>query len=295
MTLLSIGDRIRHGTYRVHSRFHRVVNLIDDRNLVSVVDENIGAGPINVVFSGAHLSGIRSLSVDRETLTLNGRSYRIDPDRYYDSALDIQSDRPVVLDGNLVLLGRLLVEESPPRSLAFLLDQNGAMPSCGRFERAVLERLSEGAARIFQGDIVGGVTILRGCGFGLTPSGDDFIAGLLIAMHLLQRTFGWDLEGVVEAVHRSSRSENILSDTLLTFAGEGRLTERMKNLVMAVLCGTEDQVRKHTERLLLVGDTSGADLGAGFCTTMQRRQVFLQSAGPRRSRDILLLHEGESG
>jgi len=279
--LQSIGDRLQPGTYRVHSRFHRVVNLLDGRRLASIVGADVGAGPINVVFSGADLSGIRSLSIDRETLTLDGGSYRIDPDRYYDSAIEVGADRPVLLDRNLTLMGRLLVEESPPRSLAFLLDGNRAVPSCGRFESAVLERLSEGVSLVFQGDIVGGARILRGCGFGLTPSGDDFVAGLLIAMHLLRKVFGMEFGDIEEAVHLSSRSGNILSDTLLTFAREGRLTEKMKNLVTAVLCGTEDQVRRHTEQLLLVGDTSGADLGTGFCMTMQRREVFLQFAGSR--------------
>ena len=143
-----------------------------------------------------------------------------------------------------------------------------------------MKRLSVGAKAVFHGDVVGGVKILRGSGFGLTPSGDDFIAGLLIAMHLLQRMFGWDLGELAGVVYESSRSENILSDTLLTFAREGRGTERTKNLVTAVLCGTQSRVREHTERLLRVGETSGADLGTGFCMAMQSRRMFLAACRP---------------
>lgn len=295
MKILSIGDRIRHGTYRLHSRFRRVVNLLDGRSLVSVVEADVGAGPINIVVSGIDIGGIRRLSVDGQTLSLNALSCRIDPDRSYDSALEIEADQPPAFDANLALLGELLVEKSPPRSLAFLLDGGCAPPCRGRFDIAVLERLSEGVAMIFRGELLGGVRILRGCGFGLTPSGDDFVAGLLIAMRLVSRMYGTDLGETVESVRRVSRSRNVLSESLLAFAGEGRLNERMKNLVQAVLYGTGDRVRHHAERLLLVGDTSGADLGTGFCMTMQRRKMFVQGARPPGSRDALLLREGGSG
>ena len=47
--LLSIGDQVKPGTYRPHSRFHRVVNFEREGRLVSVVDERIGPGPLNIV------------------------------------------------------------------------------------------------------------------------------------------------------------------------------------------------------------------------------------------------------
>jgi hypothetical protein len=269
-----------------------VVNLLDGRNLVSVVETKIGAGPTHVVFTGIDVSGVRSLSVGRETISLNGRSHRIDPGRIYHSGIEIGGERPAVLDRNLKHLSRMLVEQSPPGSLAFLLNGNGVIPSRGGFERAVLEHLSEAVARVFTGDVVAGVRMLRGCGFGLTPSGDDFAAGMLVAMHVLNALPGMRVIETVEAVYQSARSGNILSDTLLSLARDGRLTERVKGLVVAVLSGTEECVRKHTEKLLLLGHTSGADFGTGFCMTMQRGEAFLQPT--RGAEDTLLLHEGET-
>ena len=47
--LLSIGDQIRPGTYRFHSRFNRAVNFEHQGRLIAVVDETIGPGPLNIV------------------------------------------------------------------------------------------------------------------------------------------------------------------------------------------------------------------------------------------------------
>ena len=49
VTLLSIGDQVRPGTYRFHSRFKRVVNFEHGGRLIAVVDETIGPGPLNIV------------------------------------------------------------------------------------------------------------------------------------------------------------------------------------------------------------------------------------------------------
>ena len=49
MMLISIGDRVEEGLYRFHSRFNRAVNFTQGDHLVSVVAEEIGDGPRNIV------------------------------------------------------------------------------------------------------------------------------------------------------------------------------------------------------------------------------------------------------
>ena len=49
MMLLSIGDEVREGTYRLHSCFRRAVNFTDGRRLVTLVTPDVGAGPVNIV------------------------------------------------------------------------------------------------------------------------------------------------------------------------------------------------------------------------------------------------------
>ena len=69
--------------------------------------------------------------------------------------------------------------------------------------------------------------------------------------------------------------ENFFSNTFLCLARGGLLFERMKNLVYALLYGGRLAVYACTERLFAVGESSGADLGAGFLMTVRRGHELL--------------------
>ena len=56
--LLSIGDQVQPGIYRLHSCFKRAVNYEHRGRLVSVVDESIGPGPLNIVIRAWLVAGI---------------------------------------------------------------------------------------------------------------------------------------------------------------------------------------------------------------------------------------------
>lgn len=274
MELVSVGDRIEEGIYGVHSRFHRAVNFTDGIRLVSLVNEEIGAGPLNLAVRGLDLSRISFLRIDQRSVLLDGRRLGIDPDRYYRSGIDLGYWRVQAFWENLVHFGKFLVEVSPPKSLVVLLDERRIEHFRPGFERAVVEQIASGVGKIFAGDLLGGIKSLGGCGFGLTPSGDDFIAGLLIGINLLQRMYGIDLSSSLEEVFQASRSGNLLSDTFLYLAKEGLLCEGMKNLIWALFEGGKEEIRSHAKRLLLVGETSGADLGTGFYLTVQSGPWF---------------------
>jgi hypothetical protein len=116
---------------------------------------------------------------------------------------------------------------------------------------------------------------------------------MLLAIHVLKEVDGMNVADTVEAVYRSARSGSVISDALLSHARDGRATERVKGLIAAVLYGTEDQVRRHTRELLLLGHTSGADLGTGFCMTMLHKEALPGVTGGVEA--AALLHEGRPG
>jgi len=130
---------------------------------------------------------------------------------------------------------------------------------------------------------------LKGCGLGLTPSGDDFIAGLVIGLHLLQQMQNRDYQAVADAVANAARGNNIFSNTFLDLARQGLLFGRMKDLILALAnAGPNATVRENRRsletaaaRLLAIGECSGADLGTGFFMTVSHFMTVssLQSAG----------------
>jgi len=74
--------------------------------------------------------------------------------------------------------------------------------------------------QVFQGELLTGVSTLKGCGAGLTPAGDDFIAGLLIALNLLQTIHQANFRDIMDAVHKCATGDNPFSNAFLDWPTE---------------------------------------------------------------------------
>jgi hypothetical protein len=99
------------------------------------------------------------------------------------------------------------------------------------------------------------VNDLLGVGYGLTPSGDDFILGIIA----LQSLAGRDLTGLHEIIHDY---ENPFSRTILEDACEGCFSEPLLALMTHLAYG--DCPPDVVKALLCVGSTSGWDTLAGM-------------------------------
>ncbi|WP_433240419.1 DUF2877 domain-containing protein [Streptosporangium sp. CA-135522] len=128
--------------------------------------------------------------------------------------------------------------------------------------------LAEGCA---QASLVKGVTAaeqLVGLGPGLTPSGDDMLAGTLVALRHLGAAAGveravWLADWLAAAVTFDARGRTTpISATLLHCAARGEASGE----VLAVLRGLAGRqaLEPALHRLLRLGHTSGADLAWGL-------------------------------
>jgi hypothetical protein len=183
---------------------------------------------------------------------------------HYNSRLRVGPLEPAKLEPNLRAFENLLLASAPARSIAFLIDDQGGRTFASAFEKELARRLSAGVARLAHGDLEGGAAQIRGLGYGLTPSGDDFLAGFLLGMHALEMAAGIDLAAERHAVREAARGANPFSETLLRSAAEGRCFERAESLIQALFEGAEVDVEQQARRLFAVGASSGADLGVGL-------------------------------
>jgi len=194
MMLVSIGDQVREGSYPFHSRFRRAVNFRCGSRLVSLVDEQVGDGPQNIVIRDFDAERISSepapLLITANTVGFGPHRLPIAGNDTYCSTVLVNDWDPDLFDLNLSVLEGELRAASPPKSLVFLLDESRLMNFRPGFERAFTDQIRRGLLRIVDGHILDGVRTLKGCGLGLTPSGDDFIAGLLIGLNLLRQLHG---------------------------------------------------------------------------------------------------------
>lgn len=295
MTLLSIGDQIGPGTYPFHSAFRRALNFAHGGRLISVVTTDIGPGPLNIVIRGRLPDGggsntLPPLQIAANRLSFANRCLRFTPRHRYYSGFDFVPDnlrRRTVrspafrqwadqkgngrlrrFHRNLAILRELLITKSPPRSLALVLDESQLKNFRSAFDRALLRQVLRGAHHVLHGHLLKGVRSLRGCGPGLTPGGDDFIAGILIGLYLLQILHGLNFRSLADRIFRAALGANIFSNTFLDLARRGLLFGRMKDLIQALLLGTNSGVRRAAGKLFAIGATSGADLATGFFVTV---------------------------
>ena len=106
------------------------------------------------------------------------------------------------------------------------------------------------------GDGVGG---LLGRGQGLTPSGDDALAGILLVRHAVGRA-----APLAAAVRSRLATTTAVSAALLDAAAEGYAAREVVALVDAALAGDDATVSRALPAVLAIGHTSGADLVAGI-------------------------------
>ncbi|MEI8191901.1 MAG: DUF2877 domain-containing protein [candidate division NC10 bacterium] len=280
--ILSIGDRVPAGKYRPFFRFAGALNFVraphrpglGGPTLVCVIEESKGAGPLNIVVRG-DLSAVMSLEVRKSQVLLGGSPFKIE--RRYDSALSLTRPvSPEALGNNLAAFEVALLKNAPAGSLAFLLKRETDETPPASYMAELARTLREGFERLLAGDMSGGARAIKGRGFGLTPGGDDLLAGFLLGLNALHAAFGLDVSKEVRTLRRASRSRNLFSEAFLRCAAEGRFFESAKVLASALFQGSDEEVRRACARLSAVGASSGADLSVGLLSALKLHASKLQ-------------------
>jgi Protein of unknown function (DUF2877) len=146
------------------------------------------------------------------------------------------------------------------------------------------------AHRCAEGDLAGAVEAAErivGLGPGLTPSGDDILSGLLIALRLMGRAAGprgrtavWTADWLGAAVTADAGTRTTaLAATLLHCAASGAAGAEVAAVLRAV-AGKEPPVPA-VRRLLAAGHTSGADLAWGVLAGCRAALALATEPSPR--------------
>ena len=271
LQMLFHGDRLPRGTFPVHSRFRRCVNFACAHGLVSVVDATVGAGPFNIVLTTLpHDPPWRALTISHTEAHLGGHVLMRTAECQYDSSFRPPAQAsPGNLWSSVERLEATVLAEAPAESLAFLLalDQPGRRDAFRTsFERAFAERMIEVVNLLRAGYVDQAVARGRGVGPGLTPSGDDFASGLLVASHVVEACAAHarrDVAADREQVLRGGLGESPFSNTFLGAAARGWLNAPLADLARALCVDDGAGLDSATRRLMRVGETSGADTAVG--------------------------------
>jgi hypothetical protein len=288
MRVLSVGDCVRNGAFKPHSRFERAANFTDGRGVVSIVTPDVGAGPVNVVVDGLASAEARALTIAGSGA--RGREIVLDGD-----ALDTETAAPHesrvclprwarrTLAANLTVLSGFLAQCAPAKSLAFLLDPRRASEFRPGFEEAVAAHLRNCAMDAIHGDVIRAARRMAGCGFGLTPSGDDFICGVLVAMRVGETADDVSLRPLRREIAAAARTGNVLIDTFLALACGGSVSAKTQALLHSLVAGSSSEVVDAARAVVSTGETSGADFAVGL---LMRLRAYAPEAVATKARAL---------
>ena len=129
-----------------------------------------------------------------------------------------------------------------------------------------LKKIMRGEGAVAEGGLAG-VEYLLGLGPGLTPSGDDLIAGVLVVLNMLGKK-----QGVVQIRHmldhHLDERTGPLSAAHLEMAALGMAAEAVHEALAALVCGTLSDQRETLASLSRIGHSSGWDVLVGMVTTL---------------------------
>jgi len=122
------------------------------------------------------------------------------------------------------------------------------------------DRAARARASLEVGDLTEAFAHLAGLGPGLTPAGDDALAGLLFVRRILQ---GEEAEPALLSAAAAARTAEIAA-AFLSWAARGQALSPVHDLIRAAANGDRKACQVASASLARVGETSGADFALGL-------------------------------
>jgi hypothetical protein len=267
---------------RILNVFERACNLISaDGTVLALVTSARGMGPFTLVVDGDGGAPFRGLPAESPVRLLPSKqALCVGPLRieYGDAAAwDARPDWPAVARHyrqNPNSLPWLAVAAAGVDVAGSLLDLYRPATGSTALERVLRAAAQQGAEALVGGLAAGdeiqatrGAQSLAGLGGGLTPAGDDFVVGVLLAAWAgLYGPSGGQLAGAV--AEAAAPRTTTLSAAYLRAAARGECIVPWHDLFAALLRGDAASTQAAVAALVSVGHTSGADALAGFVAVL---------------------------
>jgi len=263
--LIDIGDSVPWGRFdRIVSRFDSVVNFAWEDRVISVVGAGHYAGALRLRLDLDDLEGIRLVEHKEGHVLINGdTAIRYGNEHIYCSEMG-QFAAALTAD-TVSHLSDILHRNSRGNDLCFLLDHGTFSHRASAIDRVFQDRFIMAYDHIVQGELNKGISLFKGCGYGLTPAGDDFICGLLMGLYLLDEKN--ELSKIRETIYSFSTSADALVNAMQYQAYHGYFDADWKGLALALQDGSP-YLETGVQAVLQSGETSGVDKLTGFITAL---------------------------
>ncbi len=251
---------------RVLHVFERACNLVNERDeIISLVWPSLGAGPFALVLAGER--PFVAVRTETNVTIMDGSLMLGDLNINYRNGIVWQprvdwalgQQKKAALLKILSRLQQILVDERLIETAVFQtkLAEGKKELLCG-IQNNQLEQIENGAKK------------LAGLGQGLTPTGDDFLVGAMIALWVL----GSDVALIDAIVSTAVPRTTLLSRAWLQAAGRGELIALWHDFFAGLEDGSWETA---VHNILKVGHSSGYDALRGFTAVLQVRMYLLNN------------------
>ncbi len=251
----------------VHSVFTNAINLkYQEDYIITILPQNHSCGTQTIILSEATFKILRSSRLQA------GESFEMDLKEWAkeDYVIDLTIPDKLYLNNELSITNNIkcCLDEMKCSS-----NQDG-LASClfGReniYTKLLSTKLSQIDLHIIEQDeskLSDKLCSILGLGPGLTPSGDDFIYGVLSVLFYYNRLSGKSSDWLSLAAARISNAARnlttVISYNMLRSCINGEFSEYIKNLLIGILYG--NNVEPLLKKVLQIGSSSGADIAAGI-------------------------------
>ncbi len=270
LKILDIGSHIGNRIYNhIHSRFTDVVNFYGhDEISLSLTHKKIGGGPFNIVVDKFDYTTIESIEIANDFVIINSEKINIlDFPKTNYFLPKIESDCILT---NLNLFEKILLSNGSEKSLVVLLDDSRIKYFSSTLEKTLLKRYFEAFHLYKTNNVELCVKTFKGLGFGLTPSGDDFNAGILMGLNVIQSIHQNNNVKKINCIFELAKGTNCISNLLLYICKTSLCTEKFREVLNALSGSNELMINQAVNDYLLFGETSGADFLTGFYLTLKK-------------------------
>jgi uncharacterized protein DUF2877 len=287
---------------RIHSVFHKAMNIATlDDTMLAVLSNELPRMPNSVRLSPIMAEKVlRHVRPDLEIWIGDGRllilahnlSLHLPETSPWEPRPEITAYhwRHEAVAQHVRLLAHHLAEQPQWGGLApllkpLLLGQPTAETPLSRMALPMLRLLAKAS---WLQDIVGveeAARSLAGLGPGLTPSGDDALAGFAAVMTLLSPQISVDAaarDHIAVAIASAARPRTTaLSAVLLAYAARGEVAEQVGNLLLSLALPVESSkaVLHAADRVLAFGANSGGDTLLGMLLGLRALEGEIDKGG----------------
>ncbi|KQL41930.1 hypothetical protein AN960_01310 [Bacillus sp. FJAT-25509] len=262
----------------VHSLFKRTFNFhcIEDGELYTVACNEIDNGPNTLVidvecFDKLDLEINDTVYVENQILHIaNKLSIHIVNVEQWESILPLLPDNIEGLKGNFEFMKNFIDHHG----------KSGGIKEASIFQTSFekqMSKLLQERTGLLMNDLVNNQTTstlqhavsLIGLGPGLTPSGDDFLVGLLT---IFNTSPCFSHKAFCEEVVKKAKSlTNEISYMAIKKASIGKVRESIILLIHSLLNGTERDLILALTKVLNIGSSSGTDIALGLICGLEAK------------------------